>query len=71
MLFLQIRCYFNLDTISNRSWTRDRSGLFLANGITTLATGQDIGQHVDSSVGAYNDSVKAEEQQKFNEAMGY
>ena len=44
---------------------------FLANGITILATGQDIGQHIDSSVGAYNDNVKAEEQQKFNEAMGY
>ena len=47
-------------------------GYFLANGITMLVTGKDIGQHIDGAVNKYyNDGVRAEEQRRFNAAMGY
>jgi len=47
-------------------------GYFLANGITMVVTGKDIGQHIDGAVNKYyNDGVRAEEQRKFNAAMGY
>jgi len=59
--------------VSPTGWGQAIAGTyFLANGITTLVTGKDIGQHIESAVDKYyNAGVRAEEQRKFNEAMGY
>ena len=59
--------------VSPTGWGQAIAGsYFLANGITTFVTGKDIGQHIDGAVNKYyNDGVRAEEQRKFNAAMGY
>ncbi len=59
--------------VSPTGWGQAIAGTyFLANGITTLVTGKDIGQHIEGAVNKYyNDGVRAEEQRKFNAAMGY
>jgi len=59
--------------VSPTGWGQAIAGTyFLANGITTLVTGKDIGQHIEGAVNRYyNDGVRAEEQRKFNAAMGY
>ncbi|MCL8537389.1 hypothetical protein M9991_11010 [Chryseobacterium gallinarum] len=58
--------------ISPTGWGQAIAGTyFLANGITTLVTGKDIGQHIESAVNKYyNDGVRAEEQRRYNAAMG-
>ena len=59
--------------VSPTGWGQAIAGTyFLANGITTLVTGKDIGQHIEGAVNKYyNDGVRAEEQRRFNAAMGY
>ncbi|MGG7440432.1 hypothetical protein [Chryseobacterium arthrosphaerae] len=59
--------------VSPTGWGQAIAGsYFLANGITTLVTGKDIGQHIEGAVNKYyNNGVRAEEQRKFNTAMGY
>lgn len=59
--------------ISPTGWGQAIAGTyFIANGITTLVTGKGIGQHIEGVVNKYyNDGVRAEEQRKFNAAMGY
>ena len=59
--------------VSPTGWGQAIAGsYFLANGITMLVTGKDIGQHIDAAADKYyNNDVRAEEQRKFNAAMGY
>ncbi|WP_294215793.1 hypothetical protein [uncultured Chryseobacterium sp.] len=59
--------------LSSIGWGQAIAGTyFLVNGITTLVTGKDIGQHIEEAVNKYyNDGVRAEKQRKFNAAMGY
>ncbi|SEH49265.1 DUF6443 domain-containing protein [Chryseobacterium culicis] len=59
--------------VSPTGWGQAIAGTyFLANGITALITGKDIGQHIEGAVNKYyNDGVREEEQRKFNAAMGY
>ncbi|REC78730.1 hypothetical protein [Chryseobacterium rhizosphaerae] len=59
--------------VSPTGWGQAIAGTyFIANGITTLVTGKDIGQHIEGAVNTYyNNDVRAEEQRKFNAAMGY
>lgn len=59
--------------VSPTGWGQAIAGTyFIANGITTLVTGKDIGQHIEGAVNTYyNNGVRAEEQKKYNAAMGY
>ncbi|MGC5742981.1 RHS repeat-associated core domain-containing protein [Chryseobacterium sp. NFX27] len=59
--------------VSPTGWGQAIAGTyFLANGITTLVTGKDIGQHIEGAANTYyNNGVRAEEQRKYNAAMGY
>ncbi|WP_111956298.1 RHS repeat-associated core domain-containing protein [Chryseobacterium lathyri] len=59
--------------VSPTGWGQAIAGTyFLANFATQLVTGKDIGQHIEGAVNKYyNDGVRAEEQRKYNEAMGY
>ncbi|PIF47266.1 hypothetical protein CLU96_4316 [Chryseobacterium sp. 52] len=59
--------------VSPTGWGQAIAGTyFLANFATQLVTGKDIGQHIDGAVNKYyNNGIRAEEQRKYNEAMGY
>ncbi|CAA7386956.1 DUF6443 domain-containing protein [Chryseobacterium fistulae] len=59
--------------ISPTGWGQAIAGAyFLINGVTILITGHDTGQHIENTVDKYyNNDIRAEEQRKFNEAMGY
>jgi len=63
----------SLLAVSPTGWGQAIAGTyFMANFATQLITGNNIGQHIEDAVNTYyNDGIKAEEQRKFNAAMGY